>query len=261
MDGVIFAALAAMLLTGLAGSLHCIGMCGPILIGFSQAFRAAGPGGAPQSAMRSDFFWYHLGRLWTYSMLGFLAGLAGEAVRRGAVGFGWQRPVAIGLGVVVLVMGVLMSGCVPRLRLDRLASGCGFKQLNVRPWLGGLLKHRGATARLILGAVMGLLPCGLIYAALIMATAMPTPAYAALSMLVFGLGTLPALSATLVAWRIVPIQWRSVGMKLAAAIVICTGFWMTWRAANGYQLPCCESPGPVAQTNDGSLVRSEPGER
>ena len=219
-----------LILAGLAGSLHCIGMCGPILLSFSQVFDAAARRrGDPAAPLLSDFAWYHAGRIWTYGILGFLAGWAGKGLRDASAYLGWQRPVSILIGVTIVAAGLLVLGIVPTPKLKRLAHGCGFERLGVRPWFE-LLHGPGRLRRLLLGATMGLLPCGLVYAMLTVAAALPTPAHGALGMLIFGLGTVPSLSAVLLIGRAVPPRLRLQGSRLAAVALILAGGWLTARA-------------------------------
>lgn len=212
----IFGALA---LAGLAGSLHCLGMCGPLLVAFSQAL---GPGGR-----RRDLLAYHAGRVWTYGVLGFFAGWAGFELRAGAAGLGWQRPLGVVLAALVVIAGLGLLGWVPGLALD---AGCVVRLARRRGVPGALLRHSSPLARLLLGALMGLLPCGLVYAALVVAATLPTPLHAAFGMLVFGAGTLPALSALFAARRLVPQRLRAHGTPLAAGLLIAAGVVMLARA-------------------------------
>ena len=97
----LLALCAGGLLAGLAASLHCIGMCGPLLVAFSGAFTTGG--GNPALRLLP----YHAGRIWTYGLLGLLAGRLGASAR--AVDLAWQRPVALALGVNATVFSVLKA--------------------------------------------------------------------------------------------------------------------------------------------------------
>ena len=299
-----FATFAALLLAGLTGSLHCIGMCGPILIGFSQALRGKGtrtadgatpadgrarllpsreelgaskdihglagaspshqgdwataPSGAATIALASaerslfnEFLWYHLGRIWTYGLLGAVAGFVGPGLREGSAWLGWQQSAGIALGILTVLTGVVLLGVVPGVNLDRIASGCAFKRFKGAGWFQSLLRTKGAAPRLLLGAIMGLLPCGLVYAMLVVVAALPTPWHSALGMVVFGIGTVPALSAVLAASRMLPAKWRAHGTRLAAALVVVAGVWMTARSmmTRGDECPC-----HVSQLNPSALL-------
>ncbi len=230
----IITAYVSLLVAGLAGSLHCIGMCGPILLGFSQVFersRVTVEGRATGRAWAgaADFACYHIGRIWTYAMLGLLAGFAGQGLRASGAWLGWQRPVSLGVAVAVVLCGVVLLGLIPGLRTDAWLTSCATRRFRGRAWFDALLHGRGAAPRLLLGAVMGLLPCGLVYAMLVVVAALPHPLLSAAGMVAFGLGTLPALTGVLVATRLLPAWVRAHGTKLAAVTLIITGGWMAAR--------------------------------
>ncbi len=226
-DGSVMAIYGGLLLAGLVSSLHCIGMCGPLLVGFSQAFqRADGHRGVAM-----DFVWYHVGRIWTYALLGFAAGVVGAGVRHGSAVMGWHRAAGIGIGVVVIFSGVALLGAIPGLKIESLIDGCAMHRWRRFDWFRSLLAGHGPLPRLLLGVVMGFLPCGLVYAMLAVVAALPTPWHAAGGMIVFGVGTLPSLTAVLAAAHLLPAKWRAHGTKVAAVIVVLTGVWMAVRAA------------------------------
>ena len=95
---------------GLAGSLHCVGMCGPILLAFSQTLDQ-GKGGL-------DFLAYHAGRVWTYGLLGFFAGWIGLELRQGSAQIGWQQTFSVLVSALVILTGIAALGLVPGLRLE-----------------------------------------------------------------------------------------------------------------------------------------------
>jgi len=229
-----------LLAAGLAGSLHCVGMCGPILIGFTQAVGRTPVAGAPGAArgdaavhspapFHLEFLAYHAGRIWTYAMLGLAAGFLGTRARAGAAIYDWQRPVTVVFAAAVIAAGVLLLGILPAPRLEAFLAGCGIARLRSRPWFASLTASPGPLPRLLLGALMGLLPCGLVYAMLALVAALP-PAQAALGMLVFGLGTIPSLTAVLLFGRSISGWVRRHGTRLVAATLIVAGAVMMWRA-------------------------------
>ena len=73
-----------------------------------------------------------------------------------------------------------------------------------RPWLVALVRARQPLGRFLLGAVMGLLPCGLVYAVLLLVMTLPSPLHSALGMLCFGAGTIPALTALMLGGGALP---------------------------------------------------------
>ncbi len=226
-----FAFAVTLLLAGMAGSLHCIGMCGPILLAFSQAVgRRAGGDPTPGAPLPVEFLAYHAGRLSTYAFLGLLAGALGARLRAGAALYGWQRPVSIGAAAIVIVAGLLLLGILPARRLEAWLNGCGLARLRGSGWFDAIAGSRAPLPRLLLGALMGFLPCGLVYAMLGLAATLPTPSRAALAMLVFGIGTVPSLSAVLLFGRSIGVAVRRHGTRLVAAGLIVAGGVMLMRA-------------------------------
>jgi sulfite exporter TauE/SafE len=168
------AALAAGLVLGAVGSGHCVVMCGPLVLALAR--------GGPLRGLR-----YHTGRLLTYAAFGAVAGQAGYRLAMTGLG----RPLAILAGIVLLAtaFGWLPLGNAPGFRAwtaltARAGSAAG-------RWS---LRHRVA-GPLVAGAANGLLPCGLVYAAITAATGFGGSATAAVFMTGFGAGTLPVLAA------------------------------------------------------------------
>jgi len=239
-----------------------MGMCGPILVGFSQAFERANEKGGGKASVWRDMAWYHAGRIWTYSLLGFLVGLLGNGLRHGSEQIGWQKWTAVGLSAAVILSGLMLLGIIPGLRVDKLAT-CGVKRFGRFKWFEQLLAGQGAWPRLLLGVIMGFLPCGLVYAMLAVVAVFPTPLHSAIGMLVFGLGTLPSLTALLGATRWVrnrlseswQQRFRAHGTRLAAVLIILAGGWMLFRSLQPHE-DCC-SPDSAKSTQsvyDVSLI-------
>ena len=221
--------LAAFLL-GLVGSLgHCVGMCGGVTLLLSRQGAARGP----------RLLLAHSGRITTYSLLGVVAGAAGSAIapplasgtaHDGMVGRAlpglsqWQGALAVVTAVLALYMGLALLGRVPSPELY-------FTRLT--RWWGRAMRHltqresTGADESALVvvfasGLLWGLLPCGLVMAALLAAAVSGSSARGALTMLVFGLGTWPVnLSVGLVAQRpfLRQSRWRPY-LRLAAFVVV-----------------------------------------
>ncbi|MCE9590826.1 MAG: sulfite exporter TauE/SafE family protein [Planctomycetes bacterium] len=252
----LLAIYGSLFVAGLASSMHCVGMCGPILAGFSVAFQRAKltVGGReisaapPRFPLWLDFTAYHAGRIWTYAMLGLGAGWLGQSIRDGSAYLGWQRPASIAIAAVVVTTGLLMLGLVPLPRWTRVAGNCG--SLANLPLLAPLLQGRGFIPRLLLGAVMGLLPCGLVYAMLAVVATLPHPLLSGVGMVIFGLGTLPALTAVLLAVRIIPPSARLLGTRAAAVVIVAVGALMLGRAVwvtPDAGCPACDTKHDTAQ--------------
>lgn len=166
---------ATALMTGLAGSLHCIGMCGPLAM-------ALPVGRLPLAQRGLARGLYHSCRVLAYSLLGAVVGTLGQ----GLLFTGLQRPVAIGAGIWLLIW-VIWAKALP----DTFHMAALTRRLTAP--LAKLLRQPTLPHMAGLGFLNGLLPCGSVYVALAGALATPSPVAGAAYMLVFGLGTLPAM--------------------------------------------------------------------
>ncbi len=157
--------VAGAALAGLAGSAHCIGMCG----GFSAATAQHRGGALAWSA----------GRLTTYGLLGAVAGGTTAAL---------PLPAWFGQAFAIVLLLWFAAGLaaipLPRLPTPAILHRAG----------GALLRRSDLPSRYAFGLVTGLLPCGLVYAALSLAVASASATTGALAMVAFGLGTVPALA-------------------------------------------------------------------
>ena len=184
---------------GLAGSLHCAAMCGPLAL----ALPTAGRNGFSLVAGRCA---YSIGRIATYCVLGLVFGLAGRTLALAGI----QRWVSIALGLTLLA-GLFASR---RLALWRPVTGLVEQLKRV---MAGLLRQRSLAALALLGVLNGLLPCGLVYVACAGATANGGIASGAGYMAAFGLGTAPLMLAISFSGRLLPLRVR---LRLRAAIPV-----------------------------------------
>lgn len=170
--------LLTALALGLVGSLHCIGMCGPIALALPLQKNS-------KRSRISGIFQYNFGKAFTYSILGAISGLVGASV----LWAGGQQTLSIVAGCIILL--ALIAGLVGK--KFPLPGPLNKIFVNVREQLGKLFKQKRAGALLFIGLLNGLLPCGLVYAALAGAAATGSALNGALFMFTFGLGTIPAL--------------------------------------------------------------------
>ena len=183
--------LASGLTLGLAGSLHCLLMCGPIAVLMRGRALSRPPVGLRASWEHIRLaVSYHGSRIVTYGLLGLAAGWTGRAAfaRFGS----W---LSLGCGVLVLIAAIGH-------RAGSSAWSRGLVTQLVVPALGWSFRigaGRRLTASAAAGALNGLLPCGMVYVALTAALAAADPWRALVFMLGFGLGTLPFLSAVWIA--------------------------------------------------------------
>lgn len=172
---------------GFAGSLHCAGMCGPLVLAFAGG--GAGCGGCGQRFTGQVM--YNCGRITTYAGLGLLAGAVGAGVRW----VGVQQALSVVLGGLIVVSALIALGVVPQgagAPGRRWAIWYGWVG-GVRRALAGLMAVRSLPGQYAVGLVNGLLPCGLVYVACAGAVAAGSWLQSVLWMVMFGLGTVPMM--------------------------------------------------------------------
>lgn len=200
------------LLIGLAGSLHCAGMCGPLVLAMP-----ARPG--KFGAHLTGNLAYTGGRITTYAVLGLLFGAFGQML--GLAGF--QRWVSIAAGAAIL-LGLL---ALPLRNATFLIA----RPVNaLKLGLGKLLKSRSLPAQFSFGALNGLLPCGLVYVACAAAAATGSALAGVEYMALFGLGTLPMMLGLGLANRLLHRQFQfrlqklvPISLALMASLLILRG--------------------------------------
>ena len=214
---------------GLVSSLHCVQMCGPIVLSYSVALDHARAGTRRSSALLFGHLAYNAGRILTYSALGAVAGIAGRTV--GLIGrlAGASSVLAIVGGALMVLAGLVMFGVVPVAQ----AFGGRFFRITssfLRP-LSKLIASAGIGNRFLLGLSLGLLPCGLIYAALLRALATGSALWGAATMASFGAGTCAALLAVGIFSSAIRTRFHRWGTQLAAISVMAMGAVLIVRGA------------------------------
>ncbi len=211
--------LIGPLIFGLAGSGHCLGMCGPLVLAYSLHLRVSDSRGraAVWSASAGHHAAFHAGRLFSYGLLGAAAaGIAGGAFHHLAA---FRSMISLGGGGLMVLFGACMLGVVP-LRLSGLPQAAG-------PWAPKMVRRLFSSerlaARLSLGLAAGCLPCMLSLSMIVKAAATGRPFLGFLTMLSFGLGTLPALFFTGLSASLLSFRARLFGERAAAGMVIVMG--------------------------------------
>ncbi len=209
----------AAFLVGLLGGVHCVGMCGGIV-------GVLGMGSRPGIGV---LLGYNLGRIASYTLAGaLLGGVAALAASLADIRQA-QQVLQIIAGLFMLAMGLYLGGWwFGLLKLER-AGGLIWR--HIQPTAQRLLPVRGAGQALLLGAVWGWLPCGLVYSVLIWSVSSGGAIEGGLLMLAFGLGTLPNLFAMgLVADKLRPFLQRVWVRRLAGGLVFAFGLVSIFRA-------------------------------
>ena len=193
--------LYAAFLIGLVGSMHCIGMCGPIAIMLPV-------NSENKLKYITGRLLYNSGRILTYAFMGVVTGYIGNKI----ILYGFQQGLSILLGVLILFF--ILS---PKKYLHRLGSMIRFNKFfsTIKSQIGGLFKSKSAGALLLIGLLNGFLPCGLVYLGLTAAAASGSAANGFIVMLLFGAGTLPVMFAVSSVFRFFPIQFRTKAARLA----------------------------------------------
>lgn len=204
---------------GLSGAGHCLGMCGGIAAALNL-------GGARSPGITLA---YHTGRITSYTLLGALLGLAAASFDIGV----WTIGLRYLAGLLLIGMGLYIANWWRGMALlERVGSRVwqpvqrlSSKLLPLRRWPQGFA----------LGLCWGLMPCGLIYSSLAWAATAQHATTSALMMLLFGLGTLPAMLATSLGAQRLQAFLRRRGLKqLIAVLLIASGVWTLYiTAAHG----------------------------
>lgn len=178
--------LFAALLVGLLGGGHCVGMCGGIVGAVSMSM----PGSRPQWRL---LLAYNLGRIGSYSIAGVIAGAVG------ASSFFLQHLLPVGkvlyvlANLMLILLGLYLANFWHGVLVLERVGAVLWKRL--QPFSKRWLPVCSVWQAVMLGAIWGWLPCGLVYSVLIAALATASPVQGGLLMLMFGLGTLPTLMA------------------------------------------------------------------
>jgi len=216
------------LVMGLAGGPHCIAMCGAACAGIGQA-------AAPRSTQAISMF--QLGRLAGYSALGALAAATMQ-------GLGWLtiqsaalRPVWTMVHVAAVLLGLMLL--IQARQPLWLETGARRVWARVRT----ATQSMGLAAPLGLGVAWALMPCGLLYSALLVATLAGSVAGGALVMALFALGS--GVSLWLGPWLLLRLgrggrdAW---GMRIAGLALLLTAAWGLWMGLAHEQAPWCVTP-------------------
>ena len=218
------------LVMGAAGSAHCIGMCGPI------AMAVPGMVDRDRSRILSSAL-LNGGRLATYALLGLAFGAFGEGLRLA----GLQRWVSLAAGALLL-LSVLMPALIERAGAR---GGIAMGLSRLRGMMARHLRRTAPEAIFLSGALNGLLPCGLVYAAAIGAAAIGGALNGAWFMLLFGAGTLPALVAVRLGGSFAGPALRAKLRRLSPVVVGCVGLLLILRGSQ-LGIPYVSPAAPVA---------------
>ena len=192
---------------GLAGSFHCIGMCGPIAL--SLPLR-----GNTYSQKILGGMLYNIGRASMYGIMGGIFGLLGQGFHL----LGFQRWVSIGMGLL-LIASVLLSKNFKNIKLLNIHILTGWvrksiQQLFIKKSYGGLF---------FIGTLNSLLPCGLVYMAIAGAIGTGTVYFGMIYMVIFGFGTIPLMLLVVLAGNAISLSVRTKINQIIPYLVVFIG--------------------------------------
>lgn len=203
---------------GAAGSLHCVGMCGPLSLALPVHHLSKG----------QKFFsllLYQFGRIITYSTIGLLFGLAGRRIYIA----GYQQWFSVSMGIVVLSMAAVYFISKKTIHLSFLNRF----YLLVQGMVVRILKSStNQFSFLLLGMANGLLPCGMVYIALATILSFTEISHSVLFMAMFGAGTLPAMMLVGYAGQLIKPEYRIVLRRLVPVFISLMGAVLILRGMN-----------------------------
>lgn len=236
--------LPLVFVAGILGTAHCLGMCGPFAL-------AIGAGATGWRGALGRQFAYTVGRVFTYGVLGAIAGYGGARLTQSLPAIvNIPATLAIAAGTLLIYQGLRSAGWLSFKSHSHAASG---SLCLAGGMLGQLLRQPGASGVFLAGLFTGLLPCGLLYGMLALATSTHSLPLGAATMIVFGLGTAPAMILAGIGGRILGVATRQRLFAAAAWCLVLTGVVSVSRGALFLSLgsqpaigcPACESSSQV----------------
>ena len=188
-------------LVGLFGSLHCLGMCGPLALAVPHSKEGR------LIAVIEDVL-YNSGRILTYIILGAIVGAFGSSLKLA----GYQSGLSLILGIILVIFLL-----VPAKIKSRFFSSMFAKSVNskFKYLFNKAMQSNSKLGLFILGLLNGLLPCGFVYVALASSSILATPVKSGLYMFFFGLGTFPVMFTVFMLRKLIKFNFRQKLLKLA----------------------------------------------
>jgi sulfite exporter TauE/SafE len=194
---------------GLISSFHCVGMCGPIAMML--------PVDRTNEAKRVvQISMYHLGKLTAYGLLGLIFGLLGKSFYLA----GLQQQLSIILGILMIVVAVVPEKIFAKYNFSKPVYRLITK---VKTSLGQQFKSKSYKSLFTIGLLNGFLPCGMVYVAIFGAIAMQSVTLGILYMILFGIGTIPLLTAIVYLSNIFSFSFRKTIQNMIPIVAILIG--------------------------------------
>jgi sulfite exporter TauE/SafE len=212
--------LVALFTIGFLGGFgHCIGMCGGFVMTYTLKLQTNETLQHPSRWQTiSPHLLYNAGRVFTYVVLGQIFGLLGSTLGVVLAIRDFQGILELFAGAIMMLMGLDLAGLLSAGGSDSFPGISSFKKL-----VHNMFNRVNRKNIFVLGMVMGLIPCGLVYAAGAKAAATQSMVGGMLSMLAFGLGTFPAMVITGLAVHLISAKLRRILYRVAAFMVFLLG--------------------------------------
>lgn len=203
---------------GLLGSIHCVGMCGPLVMalplvdkqGFQKFLAIA---------------LYHIGKMGSYAMLGIIFGLLGSQFPMYLL----QQNLSVVIGLIMLLYVLYVFVFVLK---SKHIVNLNFLYQPIVSLLTIMFKQKSTAIFLLIGFLNGLLPCGMVYLALTSALATQHVLQGGLLMLFFGLGTAPALLLVSFGGQLISLSARRKFQSWLPVFIVTMGLILILRGMN-----------------------------
>jgi uncharacterized protein len=200
--------------TGLLGSLHCLGMCGPLALSL--------PGDTTHKAQYVfQRVQYNLGRILAYAMLGAVMGIPGQWIKPA----GWQQALSIFAGSLLLVTLFTVALKSKFNFIDKFHA-------KVAKAIGKTMQKTGKAQWITIGVLNGFLPCGLVYVALAGALASGSISHGIVYMVLFGLGTFPLMLVVSISGSFASFSFRNKIKRVIPTATFVVGVLLILRGLN-----------------------------
>ncbi len=204
---------------GLFGSIHCVGMCGPLAFSLLPGINERSLHAVKKAVG------YNFGRVFSYSTLGFITGMFG-----GALNFsGLQKPLGIAVGVFLILL-FLFSLDIEKFLFKSPIYSKFFS--NYSSFFSNQFKGLIRQNSFFIGILNGFIPCGLVYLALAGALSSGNAFKGAQFMMFFGLGTFPAMFALLTSVSFLDFKRKIQFKRILSVLQLFVGIFIIYRAIN-----------------------------
>ena len=222
---------------GLISSFHCIGMCGPIAMMLPVDRQN-------ETKKATQIITYHLGRLTAYASIGFIFGLLGK----GFFLAGIQQKMSIFIGVIMILIVLIPEKFFSKYNFSKPV----YKIIsNIKSTLGKQFRNKSYKSLFTIGLLNGFLPCGMVYVALFGAIAMQSASFGILYMILFGLGTVPLMTAVVYVNSMLQLPFRNKIQKVIPYVAVIIGILFILRGL-GLGIPY------ISPSNMSLFVQSAP---